>query len=304
MDEQMPRRPYTVSRATSATEMIEMANASMDPLRRAQLLAESQELLGWALASAVGECEEAKHSWAEIGQAVGLSRETVFRQFKAGGPVVTVRAVQSEKSSKLKTSVDAAEAIYAAQLENGTWLGSPDTLQEGEYQTAILPFNPANPEGNAFAGQILRVRVGHLNKDVSIHAAQIQMADRSERRVRVTYELLNLLFEDGQTPLRRALTGLVHATVGNPGVDGAFQQIVDRAATAQALSARAAAGIAGDVMPTAEFIAAVDAITEAAPNVTPLDIHSLIALRKLEKVVNEYKAWTRITQRESSRDTR
>lgn len=296
MEEQKPRRPYTVSRGTSATGMIEMANSCMDPLRRAQLLAEAQELLGWALASAVGECEEAKHSWAAIGQAVGMSRETVFRQFKAGGPVVTVRAVQSEKSSKLKTSAD-AEAIYAAQLENGTWLGSPDVLPEGEYQTAILTFNPANPEGNAFAGQILRVRVGRLDEDVSIHAAQVQMADRSEHRVRVTYELLNLLFEDGQTPLRRALTGVVHAVIGNPGVDGAFQQIVDRAANAQALSARAAAGIAGDVMPTAEFIAAVDAIIEAIPNVTPLDIHALIALRKLEKVVNEYRAWAKVTQR-------
>ena len=296
MDRSLSART-TVSHAINTVKLIEMAYRSRDPLRRAQILAEAQPQLAWALTSAIAECQEGDHkrTWAEIGQAVGIPRETVFRQFQAGGPIVTTKATQSAKSpAPTAKKADAAEAIYAFQTDDGNWFGSHDILPSGEYTTAVLHFRPVETEGNPFANQFLRVRVGHLRGDVTFHAAQVLMPDGRERRVRVTSEVLNLLFEDGQTPLRRALTELVHATVGNPGVDPAFREIVEQAAQAQGKSAASAEAVYAEVMPTAEFIAAVEAVVAAAPDATPLDIHAAIALRKLESVIKEYKAWAKV----------
>jgi hypothetical protein len=285
----------TNTRAMNAVDMIQLACASTDPIKRAQLLAEAQPQLAWALRSAIQECQDADLPWAAIGERIGLPRETVYRQVHAGGPVVTVRAAQVKTSPNLTgRNTPAGEAIYAFQTEDDRWWGPHQALPAGDFTTAMLPFQPANPESNRFADQLLRVRVGACTDDVSFYSAQIRLADGTERRVRITYEVMNLLFENGQTPLRRALTQLVHATVGNPAVGAAFQEIVNRAATAQTHSTTATVE---DRIPTTEFIAAVQAVLTAARN-TPeqLDTHASMAVRRLELVVADYETWRRATR--------
>jgi hypothetical protein len=283
------RSVATDSAATNAAVMIQMGCASRDPLRRAQIFAEAQPQLAWALRSAVEECQEDHRSWADIGRVIGLPRETVYRQFNAGGPIVTTKAVQSASSPNLTTkNAYAADAIFAFQTEDGVWHPSLDDAPADEFTTAMLRFEPAEPEINQFAGQVLRVRFGPCQKDVSFASAQVRLADGSERRVRVTYDVVNLLFEDGQTPLRRALTAVVHATLGNSAVDPVFQDIVRRAADAQVSSVSSAGE---NRIPTTDFIAAVQAIVDKARTADPLDVHSAVAVRRLEKVVADYQAW-------------
>jgi hypothetical protein len=264
--------------------MIQMACAATDPIKRAQLLAEAQPQLAWALRSAVEECQEAKLPWTQIGDRIGLPRETVFRQWQSNGPIVTVRASQA-KNADPSTMV---EAIFAVQTEDDRWWGSKDALPEGEFVTAMLSFQPANDKINRFAGQVLRVRIGRLDQDVSFYSAQVHLAG-GERRVRMTHEVMDLLFEDGETPLRRALTQVVHATLGNPGVSEYFAQTVHRAATAQARSVSAAGD---DRISTAEFIEAVEQVVkEGRLNPDELDSHATEAVLRLGQAVEEYQRW-------------
>jgi len=44
-------------------------------------------------------------------------------------------------------------------------------------------------------------------------------------------------------------------------------------------------------MSEAEFIAAVEAIIDAAQETEPLDINVLVALRRLENVIDGYRSW-------------
>lgn len=285
------RSATTDSRAMNAVEMIQMACSSRDPIRRAQVLAEAQPQLAWALRSAIEECQDTHRSWADIGQVIGLPRETVYRQFNAGGPIVTTKAVQSATSPNLTVkNAYEADAIFAFQTEDGIWHPPLDPAPSDKSVTAMLRFEPSNPEVNQFAGQVLRVRFGQGQEDVSFTSAQVRLADGSERRVRVTHEVVNLLFEDGQTPLRRALTAVVHATLYNPAVDPAFRKTVSQAADAQVRSVCAAGE---DRIPTSEFVAAVQAVIAEARNADPLDVHSAVAVRRLETVVADYQAWSK-----------
>jgi hypothetical protein len=273
----------------NAVEMIKMACASTDPIKRAQILAEAQPQIAWALRSAVEECQDANLPWTQIGDRIGLPRETVYRQVQSGGPVVTVRASQAKADTRPTNRTTVVEAIYAFQTEDDLWLGSRDAFPTGEFVTALLPFQPANPEANQFAGQALRVRIGQCDQDVSFISAQVRLADGTEHRVRVTYEVVDLLFGDGQTPLRQALTQVIQAAVGNPAVDGAFQQVADRAALAQAQSVPAAGE---NRISAAEFVQAVRAVLDEARNFpNGLDAHSAQAVWRLDQVVADYEAW-------------
>ncbi len=282
-----PRRVTTDSLAMNAVEMIKMACAAPDPIKRAQILAEAQPQLAWALRSAVEECQDANLPWTQIGDRIGLPRETVFRQWSSGGPIVTVRAQQTKAASDQSSAVD---AVFAFQSEDDQWWPPGDDVP-GEFVTAMLPFNPANPEENRFAGQVLRVRIGPRDQEVSFYSVQVRLADGTERRVRVTNEVMDLLFGNGQTPLRQALTQMVFAAVGNDAVDGAFQQVALRAAHAQAQSAPAAGE---NRISDAELVAAVRAVLDQARNFPDgLDAHAAQAVRRLEQVVEDYERWRR-----------
>jgi hypothetical protein len=282
-----PRRVTTDSLAMNAVEMIKMACGAGDPIKRAQILAEAQPQLAWALRSAVEECQDSDLPWTQIGDRIGLPRETVYRQWASGGPIVTVRAQQAKPASDQPSAVD---AVFAFQSEDDQWWPPGDDVPADEFVTAMLPFNPANP-ANRFAGQLLRVRIGRRDQEVSFYSVQVRLADGTERRVRVTNEVMDLLFGDGQTPLRQALTQVVHAAVGNDAVDGAFQHVAHQAALAQAQSAPAAGE---NRIPDAELVAAVHAVLDQARNFPDgLDEHSAQAVRRLAQVVEDYERWRR-----------
>ena len=58
-------------------------------------LAEAQRENTTALRAAIQEALDAGVKWREIGDALGMTHhETVFRQFKAGSPIVVVNAYQ------------------------------------------------------------------------------------------------------------------------------------------------------------------------------------------------------------------
>lgn len=285
--------PATNARALNAAEMIQMAAASQEPIRRAQILADAQSQLAFALRSAVGECVANKRSWSEIGQAIGLSKESAWRQWESQGPMVSVRATQTKAvTSAIGKAVD---AIYAFQTEAGEWVGPEDALPDGEFKTAFMPFNPPNPETNRFATQSLRARYGLLDGDeVSFHAALVIEPDGTQRRVRVTDEILNLLFGDGQTALRRALTTLVLAATYSTDIDPAFRELVENAATLQATSTPTA-NETGNGATTAEFVGAIQDVLDFGVNARPSDPRVGLALQRLETIVADYKAWAAAT---------
>jgi hypothetical protein len=286
--------PTTNARAHNAAEMIQMAIASQDPIRRAQILADAESQLAWAVRSAVEECL-ANHSWAQIGQAVGLSKESAWRQYDSQGPIVTVKAAQSKTSANV-SSLQPEAAVYAFQTDSGEWFGPHDMLPESEYRTAFMPFNPSNPETNRFASQSLRARYGPWAGDVSFHAALLIEADGTQRRVRVTDEILDMLFGDGQTALRRALTALVHATLFSPGVDPAFRKLVETAAHVQAQSVPAGAAQGREARTTSEFVKAIQDILDAGRISPPSDSRVALAFRRLESIVIDYTAWARVAR--------
>ncbi|MEY9839359.1 hypothetical protein [Streptacidiphilus sp. EB103A] len=286
--------PTTNARAQNVAEMIQMAAASRDPIRRAQILADAQAQLAWAVRSAVDECL-GNHSWAQIGQALGLSKESAWRQYDSQGPIVTVKAAQS-KASANASSLQPEVAVYAFQADSGEWFGSEDMLPEGQYKTAFMPFNPPDPETNRFAAQTLRARYGPWTGDVSFHTALLVEADGTQRRVRVTDEILNMLFGDGQTALRRALTALVHAAIYSPDVDPTFRELVETAAHVQARSVPAAAAQNGEVRTTAEFVKAIQDVLDAGERSRPRDPRVDLALSRLKSIVVDYTAWARAAQ--------
>ncbi len=133
-----------------------------------------------------------------------------------------------------------------------------------------------------FAGQVFTMRSGHWDHDVSVHAPQVILPDGMPRRVRVTHEVLDFMFGDGQTPLRQAMTALVNATVVNPRVDPRLQTLIDQAAGRMGL------GTAPE-----QFIAAVEAVVAQA-SLAASDDHVMIAMRRLKRLVAEYRTWAKV----------
>ena len=62
---------------------------------RLRALAEAQRENTTALRAAIQEALDAGMTWRVIGDALGMVHETVFRQFRAGSPIVVVKAYQS-----------------------------------------------------------------------------------------------------------------------------------------------------------------------------------------------------------------
>jgi hypothetical protein len=263
--------------------MIQMGLGAQDPQQRAKYLSDAQMQLGWALRAAVQECQEAGLSWQAIGTALGVPKETLFRQFSAGGPVITAKPVQSMASPGVTVMHrSGVEAVYAFRSQNGSWFGPHTTLPDGEFTDGTLHFEPTQPM-SPFAGQVLTMRFGPQERDVSVHACQLTLPGGAPRRVRVTHAVLDFMFGDGQTPLRQAMTALTHAAMGNPRVPAQLQATIDQAARAMSLG-----------VPVERLTAAVDKVV-ALVGLDAADENVADTLRRLEQVALEYKIWVRIT---------
>jgi hypothetical protein len=278
----MPRT-NTDAHASTTISMIHMGAEAQNPLWRAKYLSDAQMQLGWALRAAVEECQEAGMTWQVIGDALNVPKETIFRQYAARGPVITAKPVQSKNSPGVTDMHrPATEAVYAFRSQNGTWFGLHDALPTGDFTDGTLHFEPPTQPGNPFAGQVLAMRFGPWNHDVSVHACQVTLPDGTLRRVRVTHEVLDLMFGDGQTPLRQAMTALVHATMLNPAVPQSLRAAVDEAARKMGIG-----------VPADQFIAAVAKVVSLA-SLAAADTHTTTAMRRLERVIEEYRIWARV----------
>lgn len=265
--------------------LIQMGLMAQDPQRRAKYLSDAQMQLGWALRATVQECQEAGLSWQAIGTALGVPKETLFRQFSAGGPVITAKPVQSMASPGV-TSMHrpSAEAVYAFRSQDGDWFGPRTALPDGEFTEGTLHFEPAQ-SANPFADQVLTMRFGFQERDVSVHACQVTLPDGAQRRVRVTHAVLDLIFGDGQTPLRQAMTVLTHAAIGNPLVPAQLQATIDQAARAMSLG-----------IPTERLTSAVDRVVALVGH-DAADENVAAAIRRLERAALEYRIRERLSGR-------
>ncbi|HUY47272.1 MAG TPA: AsnC family protein [Streptosporangiaceae bacterium] len=271
-------------RIATMVAMLEQARRAHDPLVRAQILAESQYQVAWALREAVVDCQDdGRRSWAEIGKAIGLPRETAWRQFKAGGPLVTVKPYQAADSpladSQPRPFAD-DHALYAFRSEDGNWFG-PEDLLEDQCGTGWLTFDPPNAPGSKFAGEELLARYGPWDGDVSFHAPLIRETDSGNPiRVRATYEVIDWLFGDGQTALRQAMTAVNQAAAVSPPVSKDLAELVEKAATAMNLDGSAE-----------EFIAAARQVADAAVLGYRAGLQLAQALQGLERAVGQHRTW-------------
>jgi hypothetical protein len=283
-------------RMATAVAMLDAARRARDPLVQAQIMSEAQYQLAWSLREAVAECQDdqvpRKRSWAEIGNAIGLPRETAWRQFKAGGPIVTVKPYQSADSPLSETQrqpVTSETAVYAFSDPAGNWFGPADALPEGHYGLGWLDFEPPNAPASRFAGQQLLVRHGPWDGDVTFHAPQIIAADTGRPfRIRATYEVIDWLFGDGQTALRQAMTKVAQATAITPNASPKFIELVDNATRAQ-----------NPDLPVEAFIAAAADVAEHADLACRDGAALSRALLDLERAVQQRRYWDERTSEPS-----
>ncbi len=279
----------TEMRMATAVTMLEAARRARDPLVRVQILSEAQYQLAWSLREAVVDCQDEapRRSWADIGNAIGLPRETAWRQFRAGGPMVTVKPYQSADSPLSDTEPQpftAETAIYAFRDLAGNWFGPADALEEGQYGLGWLDFHPPNASASRFAGQQLLVRHGPWEGDVTFHAPQIIEKDTGRpRRIRATYEVIDWLFGDGQTALRQAMTRVARAIAMTPNTNTKLVELVDKATRAQNPDLR-----------VEDFIAAAADVAENAVLAYRDGATLSRALLDLERAAQQRQAWERV----------
>lgn len=274
----------TEARIATAVAMLDAARRVRDPLVRAQILSEAQYQLAWSLREAVVDCQDGdpRRSWADIGNAIGLPRETAWRQFKAGGPLVTVKPYQSADSPLSDSQPQpftSDSAIYAFCDPDGNWFGPAEALDT--FGLGWLSFNPPNAPASRFAGQELLVRHGPWDTDVSFHAPQITEKDTGRPvRVRATYEVIDWLFGDGQTAVRQAMTKVARAVATTPNTNRTLVELVDKATTAQ-----------NPDLPIEDFIAAAAEVAEHAALGYRDSGRLSRALGDLERTVRQRRVW-------------
>jgi hypothetical protein len=116
--------------------------ASRDPAQRARRLAEAQQQLGWAQRHAVDECRLRGLSWRQIGAALGVAHDALYRQYSSGGPVVTAAPFYRRESRNMQTTAQLTVAFRT--VDDGRLHVLPEADVRG-LQSFTMPFNPAGP---------------------------------------------------------------------------------------------------------------------------------------------------------------
>jgi hypothetical protein len=273
----------TETRIKTLVAMLEQTYQSRDPLVRLRILAEAQYQLGWALREAVVDADEAGKTWAQIGEAIELPRQSAWRQYKAGGPLVVVKAYQSVDSpladSERGPTTDTA--VYAFRAEDGDWFGPVDGLEYDDFDTGWLAFDPPIAPGSKFAGEELLVRYGPWDEEASFFAPLIRDSPTGElRRVRATHEVIDWLFGDGQVAVRQAMTAVAQARAVIPSVDRKLSEVIHLATVAQ-----------GRLDSPQAFIDAAERVAEHGQLGYRSGLQIKDALERLERAVQQYRAW-------------
>jgi hypothetical protein len=131
--------------------LLESVLASGDPSRRAQFLAEAQRQLAWAQRRVIDECQHRKLSWRQIGAVVGLAHDALYRQYAAGGPVVTVSPFYSRESRNMQTTAQVTVAFRTVDDGRLHVLAEADVDGLGSF---TMPFSPGGP--SPYAGRDLQ----------------------------------------------------------------------------------------------------------------------------------------------------
>lgn len=271
-------RSTTDTRSRNAIALINEAVENQDPARRAGFLADAQRQIAYALSSALDECEQQGVTWAAVGDAVGLGRETVWRQHKSGGPIVVIKSTHNASQGE-----EMLDTVYAFETESNQWYGAVNALAPGQYSTGTMPFNPNPITGHhRFGGQMLRVRIGQQPAaGVSAYAAMVHLPDGSPRRIRVTDRVMDLLLNDGETPMRQQMGPVYHAVIAAPDADAILRQAVTDASNTM-----------NPLRFTAEqFVDAVHTVLETAETHPTNDDRATAALNRLADAYTAYQAW-------------
>src|SRR5690349_12423844 len=129
-------------RAQSVIELVSAAILSDEPTYRAEMLAEAQRQIGWTLRSAVTECQDAEVAWRNLASVSGMAHDRLFRQYSAGGPIVTGAAYY-----RVGTRNDHPAPLLAVgfrTVDDGLLhlIGEDDLPQLDSFE---MPFNPGGP---------------------------------------------------------------------------------------------------------------------------------------------------------------
>jgi hypothetical protein len=180
------------------------------------------------------------------------------------------------------------DAVYAFRSQSGDWFGPHAALPRGEFTDGTLHLKSAQ-SANPFAGQILTMRFGPQGRDVSAHTCQVTLPGGTQRRVRVTHTVLDFMLSDGQTPLRRAMTDLTRAALGNSQIPAQLQTMIAQAGRAMNLG-----------VPVEQLAASVDKVDiDGVRRVVALvgddadDEHVADAIHCLEWAAMKYFMWLR-----------
>jgi hypothetical protein len=126
--------------------LLQLVVDTRDVQKRAGIIADAQHHLGWAMRSAMAECEEANQPWRAVAPVVGMPHGVLFRQYRGGGPVGFRTVGDVDDNWRV---ISEAEAM------------NPDL------NSAEIVFEPApNPGPRPFAGQRLELRYATVGTDI------------------------------------------------------------------------------------------------------------------------------------------
>jgi len=124
---------------------------------------------------------------------------------------------------------------------------------------------------------------GRQSRPLARGTSSGRVLQRASHAVNSLVGSIDFLFGDGQTPLRQAMTALTHAAKWNPRVHPQLQAVIDWAAPKMGHEVRSGSS-------SARWRAwwALEPLAIGDENVT-------IAMRRLQRVVEEYRAWAGAT---------
>ncbi|MGW4529169.1 hypothetical protein [Amycolatopsis sp. NPDC004378] len=134
--------------------LLKFARDKTDPEKRAEIITEAQHFLAWGLRSAMTECQEAGAAWRSLGPAIGMPHNVLYRQYRAGGPVVAAEP-------RYTPEIQVARGFRTVGDVDDRWrVISEDDAADPNLKTATLFFDPVVTKGlpHPFAKKQLEFR--------------------------------------------------------------------------------------------------------------------------------------------------
>jgi hypothetical protein len=135
-------------------ELLKFAQAKSDPEKRAEIITRAQHFLAWGLRSAMAECQEAGAAWRSLGPAIGMPHNVLYRQYRAGGPVV---AAEPRYTPELQVALGFRTV---GDVDDRWRVISEEDAADPNLKSATFFFDPVVTEGrpHPFAGRQLEFK--------------------------------------------------------------------------------------------------------------------------------------------------